>query len=109
MAKHTPGPWHFLDIGEVVPSDDDGLPHEELRICFMATPGDDPGAADRIEANGHLIAAAPGLYDMLIKCRKQFEHYQRQHASKDIAEAIIHGEFAAMCDAAIAKARGEQS
>jgi len=55
--------------------------------------------------------ASPDLYDALIKCRKQFDYYRQQHLAKNTPEAnvkaIINGEFAAICDAALAKARGE--
>lgn len=61
---HTPSPWTIQEYG------DEHLPNlvihqdSERRICFMATPGShgDPAI---IEANAHLICAAPDLYDAL--------------------------------------------
>jgi hypothetical protein len=70
-AAFTPGPWHSLDIGEIVPSDADGYPCDDLRICFMATAGSDPAAPDRIEANARLIGAAPDLYVALVEAKKE--------------------------------------
>jgi hypothetical protein len=60
MMQHTPGPWSIYDYGEeeaptlVIHKD------SATRICFMATPGShgDPAI---IEANAHLIVAAPDL------------------------------------------------
>lgn len=60
-AAFTPGPWHYLDIGEIVPSDSDGYPNADVRICYMATPGSAINAHERLEANAHLIAAAPTM------------------------------------------------
>jgi len=100
MVKHTPGPWHYLDIGEVVPSDDDGFPHAELRICFMATPGVDPAASDRISANANLIAASPDLYDALEAILKvRVEGWENIWAGANRCQDIAR--------AALAKARGE--
>lgn len=86
-AGHTPGPWHDLDIGEIVPSDDDGFPHETVRICFMATAGSDPTAAERIEANARLIAAAPELLEVAQQALFWLEGAARQKAVEAIARA----------------------
>jgi len=64
--RHNPGPWTVEEYG------DDETPslviHKdtESRICFLATPGShgDPAI---IEANAHLIAAAP---DLLAACER---------------------------------------
>lgn len=64
MAEHTPAPWTIEEYG------DDETPSlvihkdSESRVCFMATPGShgDPAI---IEANAHLISAAPDLFDAL--------------------------------------------
>ena len=59
--KHTPAPWTIQEYG------DDDTPtlvvrkgDTENRICFMATPGSH-GDPAMIEADAHLIAAAPDL------------------------------------------------
>lgn len=58
--QHTPGPWTVEEYG------DDETPtlvihkDSESRICFMATPGSH-GDPAKIEADAHLIAAAPDL------------------------------------------------
>jgi hypothetical protein len=60
MADYTPGPWTIEEYG------DDETPalviHKdtESRVCFMATPGSH-GDPAKIEADAHLIAAAPEL------------------------------------------------
>jgi hypothetical protein len=57
---HTPGPWTVEEYG------DDETPalvihrDSESRVCFMATPGSH-GDPAMIEANAHLIAAAPDM------------------------------------------------
>lgn len=61
--RWTPGPWVVTPYGDgdslVIHSGD------EWRVCFMATPGDSPGAMARIEANARLIAAAPELAEVV--------------------------------------------
>jgi hypothetical protein len=102
----TPAPWHALDIGEIVPSDDEGFPLDETRICFMATPGEGGGAAqDRIDANARLIAAAPSMYEALNEIAKGAGPFNR--------DPLIHAEntiesMKEIALAALAKARGEQ-
>ena len=62
MPKYTPGPWTIEDYG------DDETPSlvihkdSESRVCFLATPGSH-GDPAKIEANAHLIAAAPDLLE----------------------------------------------
>lgn len=70
---HTPGPWTVVPYGDgtsrVVCRDEGG----EWRICFMATPGESPGAMETIEADSHLIAAAPELYEALVRMVNAWE------------------------------------
>ena len=60
MGTHTPGPWTVEEYG------DEDAPalvihkNTETRVCFMATPGSH-GDPAKIEADAHLIAAAPEL------------------------------------------------
>lgn len=62
--KHTLGPWTIEDYG------DDETPtlvihkDSESRVCFMATPGSH-GDPEKIEADAHLIAAAPDMLALL--------------------------------------------
>jgi hypothetical protein len=64
--QHTPGPWTVEEYG------DDETPtlvihkDSESRICFMAAPGSH-GDPAKIEADAHLIAAAPDLLATLKK------------------------------------------
>lgn len=63
-GKWTKGPWRIVPYG-----DGDSLvihdARDHWRICFMATPGESPGAMQEIEANATLIAAAPDLLEAL--------------------------------------------
>ncbi len=62
-AQHTPGPWSIVPYGD----GDSLVIHDargDWRVCFMATPGK-LGSIERIEANAHLIAAAPDLLAVL--------------------------------------------
>jgi hypothetical protein len=69
---HTPGPWTIHEYGEedqptlVIHQD------SKRRICFMATPGShgDPAI---IEANAHLICAAPDMIAALIEAEYFFK------------------------------------
>lgn len=58
---HTPEPWVIVTYGD----GDSLVVHsgEHERVCFMATPGDSPGAMERIEAHANLICAAPDLLE----------------------------------------------
>lgn len=68
MVEHTPGPW------SVEPDDRPNMEWnnhiaagEYMRICFMSHY---PSRQDEMEANAHLIAAAP---DLLAACKAMFE------------------------------------
>jgi hypothetical protein len=62
MSKFTPGPWRIVDKG---------IRAEKGYICFLADwphhyEGQDKRYADELverDANAHLIAAAPDLYE----------------------------------------------
>lgn len=77
-AKYTPGPWTIEEYG------DDETPNvvihkdSERRICFMATPGSH-GDPEIIEANAHLIVAAPTL----LKAAQLQEAAETAHANCD--------------------------
>lgn len=100
MPSHTPGPWTIHEYGDydaptlVIHKD------SATRVCFMATPGSH-GDPARIEANAHLICAAP---DMLAALK----HARPFVSNSPYADRSIK-ELGAMLDAAIAKATGEQS
>ncbi len=87
--KATPGPWHVDDheIGAVMSGN----------ICVAR--GKDAGRSiGEIEANAHLIAASPELYEalsLLLADIKDYEAWQRPCHAVDVAVA------------ALARARGE--
>jgi hypothetical protein len=101
-AKHTPAPWTIEEYG------DDEAPtlvihrgQTENRICFMATPGShgDPAI---IEADAHLIAAAPDLLQELKRLRARYARCAALHGN---TEETINTSLESV-DAAIAKANG---
>lgn len=91
-AKFTPGPWKVGPVDETLVATDDGK--EVAQIC-----GDynQPETWPVMEANAHLIAAAPELYealsDLLFLCSQT-------------AEVCGTQEVKVAC-AVLAKARGE--
>ena len=96
----TPGPWTVEEYG------DDETPalviHKgESRICFMATPGS--GDPAKIEANAHLISAAPVMLAALKNCIAAFE-LNAEPAGPTESEQIAIG----FARAAIAKAEGDR-
>ena len=59
-AKHTPGPW------EVVGSRICTVANDKERITLAKTePGGSFAMSEQQEANAHLIAAAPAMYEAL--------------------------------------------
>lgn len=82
--KSTPGPW--VNVGGWVDAEKGGI------ICSLrAVDMKDEATSD---ANAHLIAAAPELYEMLERISAPF-------GREDVSDEEI--------DAVLAKARGEQS
>lgn len=63
-ARHTPGPWVALDIGEIVT--------ENLEICIATINGADTSTVAEDEANARLIAAAPLLLKALQEAVAQY-------------------------------------
>lgn len=109
--KWTPGPWccHISDphLGINGKPINDGIPYE-----YYITGSNENGGSvlpilgrthnwpENFEANAHLIAASPELYaalDLLVKDIADYEAWQRPCHALDVAQA------------ALAKARGEQS
>lgn len=109
-TKFTRGPWY------VIQDDRDGMewnrhicwdPAGDHRIAFMAS---DAGT----EANAHLIAAAPELYEALSVLRELCGHvrpFQGQvGGTENLKEGLVAVRFMEACDAsdaALRKARGE--
>lgn len=95
---HTPGPWSVEQYGD----GDSLVIHAggEWRICFMATPGDSPGAMRRIEANARLIAAAPALLEAL-----QAQEDQQRRGILNMTDAEVE-RVTTLRRAALAQATG---
>ncbi len=88
--SHTPGPWTIEEYG------DDETPtlvvhrgETKNRICFMATPGSH-GDPAMIEADAHLIAAAPDLLEVLIEWNND-QLLDEDKARAAIAKATMSG------------------
>ncbi len=69
-AQFTKGPWHIVPYGDgnslVICTEPDG----NWRICFLATPGDSSGAWATIKSDARLIAAAPEMFEALVRGRE---------------------------------------
>jgi len=101
--RHTPGPWTVVPYGDgdslVVHSDN------EHRVCFMSTPGESPGAMQKIKANAQLISASPDMYEALKEIAKgegRFSMDPLEHATNTIEDMVE------IARAAIAKAEGKR-
>lgn len=87
-AKFTKGPWQFTPAG---PADSEGY-----GVCSL---WGEPGS-EEMNANNHLIAAAPEMYDVIIAMLEQFDAEETCHNEYDYI--VIRG-----AKKALAKARGE--
>lgn len=107
-SAHTPEPWVIVTYG-----DGDSLvihSGEHERVCFMATPGDSPGAMERIEAHANLICAAPDLLSVCVELMPKGISPANGNVpdSTVIPVDITMGELRRLASA-IAKAQGPQS
>lgn len=93
-AAFTPGPWEYLDIGEICAGDD-----FNVTIALM-NDGTSSAGVYEVEANARLIAAAPDLLSALEKLRTQALQ------SPDLLNTKWGQEALNYSHAAIAKARG---
>lgn len=117
-AQHTPGPWRECRDGDCTCGfiwSADG----EIHVATVHGPdalgqdwyGSDVATTDA-PANAHLIAAAPDLLEVAQEAAAMFRYYERLHMEKGTvdgdAKARRNAEMAEKCEAAIAKATGEQ-
>ena len=88
-AQFTPGPWGLCNwmVGNNTPTGEVTIcgPEGDEHICTM------DGNEDN-QANAHLIAAAPAMYEALAKLRLEAIHYRNtgvgvQFLNKAIAQA----------------------
>lgn len=96
-AKFTPGPWFVVPQGSFVADKKVEFDSDGARI------GDTPNMCIECasEADAHLIAAAPEMYEALERI------YGRLLMSERDGDAHITEEDGAMVEAALRKARGE--
>lgn len=106
---HTPGPWTIEEYG------DDEAPalviHKgtETRVCFMATPGSH-GDPSKIEADAHLIVAAPVLLAALktAPCPGGgWTGQPKEIAHATVSDCLAHGVCGCDMGAAVLKAEGK--
>jgi len=111
--KATPGPWIEMpdsDDEDVYISTEERFDNSKIHICKVQ--GGFCGAiGEEQEANAHLIAAAPELYEALDKLKLSYEalahDYEYAVGAGDIHP--LHAEHIQRCAAVLAKALGEQA
>jgi hypothetical protein len=106
--KFTAGPWAVNPfVAQVDAFGSDGRP---LAVCQLLWPTDERSEAET-EANGHLIAAAPDLYDALKACVGLIEGaIASKRPDADDVELVPGGSYMLSdARAAIAKAEGLHS
>lgn len=83
---HTPGPWtvETYAAGNFVIHHD-----EDNRICFLATPGEKGSDIEQIEANAHLIAAAPALLRAVYQAANYIDDQLDQSELRQKAQMAI--------------------
>ena len=94
--KWTPGPWYVSNMSEIFHGDDCNLAD-----CWSVHADIDE---DECEANAHLIAAAPDMYDALESAEESIATFIGVHGYPTDSGA---GEILRQVSAALAKARGE--
>ena len=97
----TPGPWvqcgrFGQEVRRYWPDDEQDLGGVDVICKVGQTYGGDR------KANAHLSAAAPDMYEVVVRCREVYGKYGAL-----VNEPFAPGELIAMIDAALAKANGE--
>jgi len=105
--RGTPGEWYVAyldDNGQAVVKAE----HTEVATCWHHCVG---SIEKEMHANARLIAASPTMFEVVRKCRDTFRMYEKMHLDKGTVDgmqkAAANKYMADMCDAAIAKALGE--
>lgn len=108
-GQHTPGPW-FIDEAGVCSADRMvaliALSDEFLGCADEEIPDD---ARAEMDANAHLIAAAPALYEALAGATVHLEYAQDAYMAK---QGVKDSALAALINtarAALSLARGEKA
>ena len=107
MSKHTPGPWDFS--WHIQPNGCPTVGHKGLMVCMVAHSAKDQDQKETALANANLIAAAPDLFEALIRARDDLNNaaflIREQLGDHHWLYGIEKGKKIA--DAAIALAKGE--
>lgn len=101
-AKHTPGPW-LLDRKTIYTLAPDGTRNHWWASVQTQSNG---ASHEECMANALLIAAAPELFEALEKALPKYRGVVEMLDEVDAAQDLPIIE---LCEAALAKARGEQS
>lgn len=103
-TKFTPGPWHKDERSDIYVRDSEG---DYIAETYAPMPKRKRAKGEN-EANAHLIAAAPELYEALEKAAEVFRAYQSHHeANRHTDKAERNKFYAEQIEAALTKARGE--
>lgn len=104
-AKFTAGPWVAREYN-IYADEIQIVANDGVYVASVDVDGQQGMAAwSEIQADAHLIAAAPEMYEALIAARKHIVDGFR-NICHDFPESRMAG--VTQIDAAIAKARGEQ-
>ena len=102
QIKHTPGPWAVCNwmVGNNVPTGETTVcgPNGDEHICTM-------DGNENNQANAHIIAAAPAMYEALLWAKQYLRMPNFHHDNSYNAEQWA-GDYNKLCEA-LAQAEGK--
>ena len=113
-VKFTPGPWCLSKQSiRIIKKDFSAIGSDDGFLIASSMGRDDSGfyASDsEADANAHLIAAAPDLYEALERSIDMLQDYALDYKKISGSNEVhpIHKEIIDQAEKALAKARGEQ-
>lgn len=102
QGEWTKGPWSVVRYG-----DGDSLvihSSEDIRVCFMATPGSPSAGMGAIPANARLIAASPDMHEALAKCLALIDDMSRFVGQMSLQDYALFNEAPMLARRALSKA-----
>ncbi len=108
MSAHTPGPWDFQDMRDCFDKHIAIRPHGQgFLLASLSSESFTYGAGGHdIDANAHLIAAAPDMLDMLKRCAELLDDYSDVNDGEDGPRPNRAMSLLTDVEAIIAKAEG---
>ena len=95
-AKHTPGPWQI----SAIQNEPEKISIIDADMCFVAEVWQTYiNGESRQQANAHLIAAAPAMYEALAQAIEELADYE---ATRNDPKSMTRYR----CEAALAQAEG---